>query len=100
MATLQDKIIKKPKMDPKKKFLKKGPFFELMKPVPESPHQTVCFGPEPIYRDIDFVLKCLPAQCGTRGPRGPKKSSFFSKIQPVGSCIYCAAQFPQAILNL
>ena len=71
-----------------------------MKPVPESPHQTVCFGPEPIYRDIDFVLKCLPAQCGTRGPRGPKKSSFFSKIQPVGSCIYCAAQFPQAILNL
>ena len=39
--------------------------FELLKPVPESPHYTV-FWPEPMYWDINFVLKCLPGQCAWR----------------------------------
>ena len=40
------KIVKTPKMDPKKRFfLKNPPFFELLKPVPESPHQTNFFWP-------------------------------------------------------
>ena len=38
--------------------------FELLKQVPESSFQTI-FLPEPIYWDIKFVLKCLPAHCDT-----------------------------------
>ena len=42
MATLQEK---NPKIDPKKKvFLKNPPFFERLKKVPESSHQTGHFG--------------------------------------------------------
>ena len=45
-------------------FLSKIPSnVELLKQVPESSHQTVFFWLEPIYRDINFLLKCLPAQC-------------------------------------
>ena len=45
MATPQDENKKKTKMDPKKRFfLKSAHFFELWKPVPESPHQTVFLG--------------------------------------------------------
>ena len=63
MATQQDENRKKTKMDPKNVFFSKIPhFFELLKPVPESPYQTV-FWPECIYRNINFVLKCLPMQC-------------------------------------
>ena len=44
MAALQEK--NKTKMDPKNVFFsKRAHFFELLKPAPESPHQTVFFGP-------------------------------------------------------
>ena len=45
MATPQDENRKNPKNGPRNPFfLNKGPFFLLMKPVPESPHQTCFFG--------------------------------------------------------
>ena len=47
MATQQDQIRKKKtKMDPKKRvfFFKRAQNFELLKQVPESPHQTGSFG--------------------------------------------------------
>ena len=54
MATLQEK---NPKMDPKKRFFsQKSPIFELLKPVPESPHQTNFFG-----RDI--IAQCDQVAC-------------------------------------
>ena len=59
MAALQGK---NPKMDPKNVFfLEKGPFFELLKQVPESSHQTRHFGQNQYIGN--YVLKCLPAQC-------------------------------------
>ena len=43
-------------------FSQKSTIFQLLKPLPESPHQTG-FWPERINWDINFVLKCLPVQC-------------------------------------
>ena len=44
-------------------FLSKIPHdFKLLKQVPESSYQTI-FCPEPMYCDINFVLKCLPVNC-------------------------------------
>ena len=58
MATLQEK---KPKMDPKKGFFAKIPqgflAFETSSCILTSNRS---FWPAPIYRDINFVLKCLP----------------------------------------
>ena len=48
-------------MDSRKRFFsKRAQDFEQ---VPQPSHQTVFFWPEPIYWNINFVLKCLPAQC-------------------------------------
>ena len=56
MATLQEK---KPKMDPKKRFFLKNPPFLNFWNQFLNPHiKPIFFG-----RDINFVLKCLPAQC-------------------------------------
>ena len=53
-------------MDPKKRFfLKKGPFFRTFETSSWIPTSNRFFWPAPIYRDINFVLKCLPTQCAT-----------------------------------
>ena len=64
MATQQDKNHKKKtKMDPKKRFFLKTPSelwtFETSSWIPISNR----IWPECIYRNINFVLKCLPMQC-------------------------------------
>ena len=61
MATLREKA---PKMDPKKRFFLKNPpgfwTFETSSWILTSNRP---FWSAPIYRDINFVLKCLPARC-------------------------------------
>ena len=59
MVTLQEK-----KMNPKKRFfLKNPPGFSAFETSSSNLTSNRPFGLEPIYRDINFVLKCLPAQC-------------------------------------
>ena len=61
MATLQEK---KPKMDPKKRFfLKNPPGFSAFETSSSNLTSNRPFGLKQIYRDINFVLKRLPAQC-------------------------------------
>ena len=61
MATLQEK---KTKMVPKKRlFLKNPPFFWTFETSSWFPTSNRLFWLEPIYWDINFVLKCPPAQC-------------------------------------
>ena len=61
MATLQEK---NPKMDPKKRFfLKNPPGFSAFETSSWILTSNRPFWLAPIYWDINFVLKCLPARC-------------------------------------
>ena len=83
MATLQEK---NPKMDPKKHFfLKNPPGLWTFETSSSNLTSNRPFGLEPIYRDINFVLKRLPAQCvwrrlpesaWTRGQQNQTKPPF------------------------
>ena len=65
------KIVKILKMHPKKPFLlNKGPFFLTFETSSWIPTSNRFFWPEPIYWDINFVLRCLPAQCVCVGMSG------------------------------
>ena len=61
MATLQEK---NPKMDPKNVFSQKSPGFLAFETSSSNLTSNRPFGLKQIYRDIKFVLKRLPGQCG------------------------------------
>ena len=74
MATLQEK---KQKWTLKTFFLKNPPGFSAFETSSSNLTSNRPFGLEPIYRDINFVLKCLPARCasqssGMRNKHHPK----------------------------
>ena len=76
---------KNPKMDPKNVFSQKSPRIFSFWNKFLNPHKNRPFGLEPIYRDINFVLKRLPSQCvwrrlpesaWTRGQQNQTKPPF------------------------
>ena len=53
-------------MDPKNVFSQKSPIFWNFEASSRILTSNRSFCPAPIYRDIYFALKCLPAQCATQ----------------------------------